>query len=283
MRYLLPFLFLSACNGANEYIVEGTVYEKPSPTRIIVNHKEILNFMPAMTMPFDVRDASLLADVDVGDTIIARLEMEEMGAFLEKVRVTGTGRVPDDLPAIGTDSVLPGAMVPAVTVPLSDGTTTVIGEGQAEATAITFTYTRCPIPNFCPLTMSRMTALQEALGGEGRIVVVTLDPEHDTAAVLSEYAVTHRAQPSEMMLGRLEIDVLAGLAKSAGLSVDRSEGEVLHGLRLMITRPDGTLVERYDDNRWSLDRVVSQLKTGEPSAPPGSEGTMTAPSSGLGE
>jgi protein SCO1/2 len=279
MRYILPFLVLSACNGANEYIVEGTVYEKPSPTRIVVDHEEILNFMPAMIMPFDVRDASLLADVNVGDTIIARLQMEETGAFLEKVRVTGTGTVPDDFAAVGTNAVLPGAMVPTVSVPLSDGTTITIGEGQTEATAITCTYTRCPIPDFCPLTMSRMTALQEALGGEGRIVVVTMDPEHDTAEVLSEYAVTHRAQPGEMMLGRVEMDVLAGLAKSAGLSVDRSEGEVLHGLRLLITRPDGTLVERYDDNRWPLERVVSQLKTGEPAAPAGSEGTMTAPPS----
>ncbi len=279
MRFILPFLVLSACNGANEYIVEGMVYEKPSPTRIVVNHEEILNFMPAMIMPFDVRDASLLEDVDVGDTIIARLQMEQSGAFLEKIRVTGSGTVPDDFAAVGTNAVLPGAMVPTVSVSISDGSTVVIGEGQTEATAIAFTYTRCPIPDFCPLTMSRMTALQEALGGEGRIVVVTMDPEHDTAAVLSEYAVTHQAQPGEMMLGRVEMEVLAGLAQSAGLSVDRSEGEVLHGLRLLITRSDGTLVERYDDNRWPLERVVSQVKTGEPAAPPGSEGTMTAPPS----
>lgn len=277
MRFVLPFVILSACNGANEYIVEGTVYEKPSPTRIVVDHAEIMNFMPAMIMPFDVRDASLLEGVDVGDTIVARLQMEQEGAFLEKVRVTGTGQVPESFTAVGTNAVLPGAMVPPVTVALSDGSTTVIGEGQTEATAITFTYTRCPIPDYCPLTMSRMTALQEALGGDGRIVVVTMDPEHDTAAVLSEYAVTHGAKPGELLIGRVEQDVLEGLAKSAGLSVDRSQGEVLHGLRLLITKSDGTLIERYDDNRWPLERVVSQLKTGEPTAPPGSEGTMTAP------
>ena len=277
MRTVISLLALSACNGANEHIVVGTVYDKPSPTRIVVNHEDIPNFMPAMTMPFDVKDSSILADVDVGDTIVARLQMEEMGAFLEKVRVTGTGIVPDEFAAVGTSAVLPGAMVPSVTVPLSDGSTTVIGAGQGEATAITFTYTRCPIPDYCPLTMSRMTALQEALGGDARIVVVTMDPEHDTAEVLADYARIHRAQPTQMMLGRLEMDALGNLAESAGLSVDRSGGEVLHGLRLLITRPDGTLIERYDDNRWPLERVVSQLRTGEPAAPPGSEGTMTAP------
>lgn len=277
MRILFSLVVLSACNGANEHIVVGTVYDKPSPTRIVVNHEDIPNFMPAMTMPFDVKDASLLADVDVGDTIIARLQMEERGAFLEKVRVTGTGHVPSEFAAVGTSAVLPGAMIPSFTVPLSDGTSTVIGSGQEEATAITFTYTRCPIPDYCPLTMSRMAALQDALGGDARIVVVTMDPEHDSPSILSDYAVTHRAQPGEMLLGRLEIDALAGLAESAGLSVDRSDGEVLHGLRLLVTRADGTLVERYDDNRWPLERVVSQLRTGEPAAPPGSEGTMTAP------
>lgn len=277
MRNILSLLVLAACNGANEYIVEGTVYEKPSPTRVVVDHKDIPNFMPAMVMPFDVKDASLLADVDVGDRIIGRLAVEPNGAFLEKVRVVGEGVVPATYAAVGTSAVLPGAALPTLSVPLHDGSSWTIGPGQEQPTAITFAYTRCPIPDYCPLTMSRMRALQDQLAGRARIVVITLDPEHDTHEVLSAYAASHGAEPGKMMMGRLADDDLATLAEAAGLSIDRSTGEVLHGLRLMITAADGTLIERYDDNRYPDERVVSQLTTGGPAAPPGSEGTMTAP------
>ena len=281
MRTLSTLLLLAACGGGgNEYIVEGTVYEKPSPTRIVVDHEDIRGFMPAMVMPFDVRDAALLADVSPGDTIVARLQVEQNGAFLEKVRVTGRGVVPADYAAVGTDAVLPGAELPTLQVPTHDGSVWTIGPGQPEATAITFAYTRCPIPDYCPLTMRHMAALQSELAGDARVLVVTLDPEFDTNEVLTQYAATHGAVSGEMALGRLTGDDLAALTKAAGLSIDTSTGEILHGLRLMVTDANGALIERYDDNRYPMDRVVSQLRTGEPKAPPGSEGTMTAPDSG---
>ena len=277
MRHLSLVLLLTACNGANEYIVEGTVYEKPSPTRIVVDHNDIPGFMPAMVMPFDVKDPAILADVDPGETIVARLQMEPQGAFLEKVRVTGTGIIPETYAAVGTNAVLPGAMLPTMQVPVHDGSVWTIGPGQPEPTAITFIYTRCPIPDYCPLTMSRMAQLQSELGGTGRILGITLDPDFDTNEILSAYAASHGAHAGEFALGRLGEEDLAELAKAAGLSVDASDGEILHGLRLMVTDGNGALIERYDDNRYPIDRVVSQLKTGQPTAPPGSEGTMTDP------
>lgn len=276
MRPALPALaLLSACWGDRAYIVEGTVLEKPSPTRIVMAHEDIPGLMPAMTMPFDARDPSVFAEVDPGERVIARLHLDPDGTFLHKVRVTGQGVIPADYEPVGTGAILPGATLPAVEVPLHDGSTWTVGAGQGAPTVLTFAYTRCPLPDYCPLTTRRLQGLQAALGEEARLLVVTLDPAHDTPEVLAAYAAGAGAAPGRWMYGRLEGEALAALARAAGLSYEPEGGEILHGLRTLVLDAEGALIERYDDNRYPEERVVSQLRTGEPKAPPGSEGTLS--------
>ncbi len=54
--------------------------------------------------------------------------------------------------------------------------------------AIFFGFTRCP--DVCPTTLNRMAALRRELGRDGdkfNIVFVTVDPDHDKPAALSQY------------------------------------------------------------------------------------------------
>lgn len=275
LTLLAATTLLPACWGDDAYIVEGTVYEKNSPTRIVVAHEDIPGLMPAMVMPFDVKDPSLLEDVDPGDRIYARLHVEQDGSWLYKVRVSGQGVIPADYQSVGTSAVLPGATFPTVEVPLTNGTTWTLGEGQTETTVLSYAYTSCPLPDFCPATMARFQRLQEALSGDGRLLAVTLDPEHDTLEALTEYGSGLGAVDGEWMFGRVDSETLEQLAEASGLAVDSTSGEILHGLRTVIIAADGTVIERYDDNRYPIERVVSQVRTGEPKPPPGTEGTAT--------
>lgn len=269
---VLLILALAGCWGDNAYIVEGTVLDKPSPTRIVVAHEDIPGLMEAMTMPFDVRDPALLEEVDPGDRIYARLRIEQDGGHLARVRVVGQGTVPADYrPTVGP--VPPGGLLPALEVPVTGGARWTLGEGQGRPTLLTFLYTRCPMPEFCPMVVARLQALQEQV--DARLLAVTLDPEHDTLEVLEAYGEAAGARPDVWRFGRLPEDELAHLALLAGLPVTRDGDEVVHGLRFLVLDADGRLVERYDDASFPIDRVVSQLRTGEPKAPAGSDGTRT--------
>ena len=96
--------------------------------------------------------------------------------------------------------------------------------------------------------------------------------------VLGAYASKVGAVPATWRFGRLaEQEDLQALALRAALTVTEDDNgtDILHSLRLMVLAADGRLVERYDDNNWPLDRVVQQLRTGKPPAPPGSDGTLT--------
>jgi cytochrome oxidase Cu insertion factor (SCO1/SenC/PrrC family) len=55
----------------------------------------------------------------------------------------------------------------------------------------------------------------------------------------------------------------------------REDGQILHSHRFLVLDKDGTLIERYDDNRWPVDRVLQQLASGQPLAPSGTSGTLT--------
>ncbi|MEZ4317034.1 MAG: copper-binding protein [Myxococcota bacterium] len=258
-------LLLFACWGDKTYVVQGTVVKVSAADEVILDHEEIPGFMGPMTMPFHVKDPSILAGLEPGDRVLARLEMEEAGGYLTRVRVTGHGAVPDYEEPGGTAPLRVGQVLPATEVVLADGSTTVIGEGQAKPTALTFLYTRCPMPEFCPATVARFQALQAAAGPDVRLLALTLDPAYDTPAVLTAFAEASSADPAIWQLGQSA--ALEDLVLRSGLIVVRNAddaAEIVHGIRVLVLDAKGALVERYDDHDWPVERVLTQLRTGEP-------------------
>ena len=266
---------LLACWGQRAYIVEGVVVEVKPPAEVVIDHEDIPGLMAAMVMPFDVADPGMLAGVVPGDRVIARYELGEDGGRITRLRVAGHGPAP--ALATGPMPLRVGEGIPSTPIALHDGTALSLGPEQTERVALTFVYTRCPVPEFCPAIISRLQALQQALGdAEGaRIVAVTLDPAYDTREVLAAWAGTVGAGP-RWTFGRVEEAALPDLAMYAGLPVLKQEdAEIAHGLRLLVLDRGGKLIERYDDARFPLDRVVRQLTTGGPPMPPGNSGTVT--------
>jgi protein SCO1/2 len=270
-------LLLFACWGENAYIVEGTVVQVNGVEEVVIDHKPIEGLgMDAMTMPFEVRDPALVEGLEPGHRLIARFEIDETGGYLTKVRVTGKGPAPEPLQT-GRMPLKVGQALPTTPVRLADGSETVLGEGQPRPTLLTFLYTRCPLPDFCPATVSKFQAVQAALAREGgaqdvRLLAVTLDPVFDTPEVLTRFAADSSADPAIWQFG--EVEGLADLAISAALGVQRIEApgqspeqiEITHGIRVLVLDAEGKLVERYDDHAFPVDRVIAQLRTGEPRA-----------------
>ena len=244
-----------------------------SPTEIVVDHKDIPGLMGPMIMPFRAHDATVFGGVNKGDRILARLLVEDGGIFMEKVRVTGHGP-----PLAALDAGAPlhaGDTLDRVDVPVTGGGTWTLGAGQGAPTALGFVFTTCPNPEFCPATITRMQALQQAAPAGARILLLTIDPKGDTPEVLQAYADKVGAKPDVWRFGRVESAALQSLAARAALTIDASSGAIVHATRLLVLDGQGKLIERYDDNRWPQERVVSQLGTGAPLAPAGSDGTST--------
>jgi len=85
--------------------------------------------------------------------------------------------------------------VPAFTLTDQNGTTfESASKLDRQVWVADFMFTTCPGP--CPLMSSQMHQVQKALEAEGiRLVSFTVDPEHDTPAVLLEYGQRFKASP----------------------------------------------------------------------------------------
>lgn len=271
MSVLLFVLF--ACWGDNAYIVEGVVVEVRDG-RVTLDHDDIPGLMPAMVMEFEVSDPAQLESLRPGHRVLARYMLRDTGGRLERIRVTGHGPPPQV--QIPVAPVRPGRAMRPFTATTHEGATITLGEGQARATALTFIYTRCPVPDMCPAMVARLQALQEQLTEQDEVqfVAVTLDPAFDTVPVLAAYADQVGAGPRWKM-ARVEPAVLADLAMTAAMNVLREGDEIQHAMRLLVLDREGRLVERYDDARFPAGRVLEQLRTGGPAAPPNTSGTAT--------
>lgn len=252
-------LGLAACGGAPTWIVEGTVVEVRPPSEVVLDHEAIAGLMGPMVMSFEVAEPAVMSGLHPGDRVIGRLAKADAGLVLEKVRVTGTDPTFTAAVPAGPPPLRVGEALPAVQVVTPGGETWTVGEGQGSPTLLTFVYTTCPSPEFCPATVRRLQEVQALLPGV-RLVAVTIDPEVDTLDVLGAYATGVGANPATWRFGRVEGEAAGDLFRRAALTSLPGKAERFeHGTRLMVLDASGKLLERFDDNRWPLARVSELL------------------------
>lgn len=242
--------------------LKGTVVNIDG-NRVMVDHEAIPGVMNAMVMGFGVAPWEL-GTLAPGATIEAHLIESPYGWQLVDIHQTGT--VPT---AARTDiaPLAPGEQLHRAVLTAEDGSEITVGAGQGVPTALTYIYTRCPDPSFCPAIAARMASLQDQLR-TARIVTVSIDPDHDTPERLAAWGTSMGADFGKWRLARAEPTVLQGLALAGGQHVTADGGRISHLHRLLILDAEGKLIERYDDNRWPMDRVVQQLEGSGSEEPP---------------
>ena len=256
----MMWLTLLACgSGPPTYTIDGVVVDVTAADEVVLDHEDVPGLMGPMTMPFHVRRPELLVGLTPGDKVRTTFEIGQKGGYLTAIEVTGHGPAPEKL--TGPDGPLrPGAQLASHALTLEDGSRSTVGAGQGVPTALTYIYTRCPLPEFCPATVAKFQALQAAVSPPVRLVAVTIDPSHDTPAVLADYARNSSADPARWRFG--VADEMASLALAAALPVDADDGEILHGVRVLLLDADGRLLKRYDDHGFSIEEAARLLKGG---------------------
>lgn len=255
---MIALLWAACASEPRAYAVRGTVVEVRPPDHVVVAHEAIPGFMDAMTMPFAVADPSLLAGLVPGDTVAADLVVHGRRSELRAISVIGRAERPPDL---GPGEAVPvGALFPSTEVQLAEGASVTLGVGQQGTWAVTFFYTTCPLPEFCPALMRRLAALQPALPADARILAITLDPDNDTRGVLRAFAAEHGAVPGKWDFGRVPHEVLIGLAEKAGLrTAGGGKLGIVHDIVLLVLDREGRLVARYSDATWDQAELVGVL------------------------
>jgi protein SCO1/2 len=133
---------------------------------------------------------------------------------------------------------------------------------------MTFIYTRCPLPTFCPLMDRHFAALQKTLKADPalknvKLVTISFDPTTDTPAVLKKHAKSLDADLARWTFLTGDRDDVDQFAARFGVSVSRALNDardITHNLRTAVIGADGKLVKVYTGNDWSPEQVLADLK-----------------------
>ena len=273
---LFALLCVSGCARepkAQTYELHGQVLAvRIETSEILVKHEDIKGFMPAMTMPYRVKDAALLNNRAPGDLITATLHVAPELAWLSAITKTGAAPIPEDaatrIPAAaGVHLLKPGDTVPDTPLIDQDDQGLALSAWRGSAVVVTFIYTRCPLPQFCPLMDRRFAEIQSlagadpALRGKVRLLSISFDPTADRGAVLRAHAGKAGADAAVWRFATAEEVIVDRMAATFGVNVIRErDGTITHNLRTAVIDPEGRIVSIHDSNAWSASSLVDELK-----------------------
>ena len=266
----------AACSrgpAPRQYELNGQILGiKPEEREVLIRHHDIKGFMPGMTMPFKVADAALLEGREPGDLVTATLVIAGNDAHLSTL--TKTGAAPLDVPpppptaSSGFELLKHGEVAPDQLLIDQDGKPRPLSSLRGHRIALTFTYTRCPMPNFCPLMDRHFAALQREIMktpalADVRLLSVSFDPQFDTPRTLKAHASRLEADPLVWNFVTGDRDEIARFAARFGVTIERDEQnpiEITHNLRTAILDPQGRLVKVHTGNSWTPADLLVDLK-----------------------
>jgi protein SCO1/2 len=242
----------------------------PARGELTIKHGDIHGFMPGMTMPFKVENPRLLDGRTPGDLVTATLVVKDSTAYLSAVKGTGHAPLTEPPPSMPRMELIePGTEVPDLTLTDESGTQRRLADWRNKVVAVTFTYTRCPLPDFCLRMDQNFSAVQRGvladarLRGRAALLSISFDPKFDTPQVLAEHARHAGADPRVWRFATGDPDAIEKFASRFGISVIREGGDlntITHNLRTAVIGPDGRLISILTGNDWTPAALLDALR-----------------------
>jgi len=264
-------VILSGCGSQpKQYTLKGHVLAKDEAAEAItVKHDDIPGFMPAMTMSYQVKDPTALQEVQPGDTIDAVLIAVNGGKdyWLQSVRITDqSGRKTAKPPARHVVKV--GDSAPAAPFTNQDGKQLHFSDYIGKAVLITFIYTRCPMPEFCPRLSSQFARIHDDLAktpedlAKTHLLTISFDSKYDTPPVLRRYGLAyldnHAEGFSHWDFACADPADMAKIAEDFGLEYFEEDNQITHSMNIVLLNPAGA-VAQFWTNEWTTEELERSL------------------------
>jgi protein SCO1/2 len=256
--------------------VRGQIRSLDIANQVIrIAHEEIPGYMTAMTMPLTVKDPKLLKGLSEGDNVQFELAVTDDDSWISHIQKI----LPEDPAAVAnletnagyirtndTERVQIGEAVPDFQLIDQDGKQIRLSDFRGKAVVLTFIFTRCPLPNFCPLMSRNFADLDRRLGkafpDQYQLLSITMDPVFDRPEVLKEYATRYDAKTKNWSFATGNEKQIQNVAGLTGLYYVWEGGLISHDLRTALIGPDGRLVHVWKSNVWTpyeVQRRVSEV------------------------
>jgi protein SCO1/2 len=279
LRVLVPAVLIGAIVAAGctrHYAARGLVLRVEPPAaardaaRLTISHDAIPRYMDAMVMPFDLRDDNATAAaIAPGDRVRFRLNVRGNRSWIDRLALLSAPRTDAGLLSSPARAVLTpiGGTPPDFTLVDHRGNPVTPATLRGQTVVVTFIYTRCPLPDYCPRMLANFKAVaaqfRERLGRDLTLAVITFDPAFDTSDVLAAYARAHAAdRPGWLFLTGSPREV-ANVCDAFGIERWPDAGLLTHTLQTAVLdrqgRLAGTIEGRDYPSRQLADLIASVL------------------------
>ena len=236
---------------------------------LVIKHEAISNYMAAMTMPFRASNPGELSALRPGDEISFRLLVSDSDSWVDQISKTGKRQASEthsNAPVTEAASSKPSRH------PLMDynftnelGQAVSLGQFDGQALAITFFFTRCPIPNFCPRLSKNFEEAAEKLSAtpnaptNWHLLSISFDAEFDTPPVLKAYADHYHYNPKHWSFLTGPHHKIAELAQLSGVTVEKDGSFFNHNFRTLIIDAAGDLQMSFPIGGNISDAIAGEL------------------------
>jgi protein SCO1 len=251
----------------------------PQDQSATIDGDNVPGFMDAMAMTYKIKPASTLSQLNPGDSISADLVQTQPGEnenaapenyWLENVKVTAHGKAP----AAGPTSQripAPGDEVPDFHFVNQDGRPVSLRQYRGKVLFLTFIYTRCPFPDFCPRVSSNFAEIDKQLSSDrdlarrAHLLSVSFDPGYDTPKVLRDYAYSVAHTRDRALFQRWEFAVpraadLPKISDFFALTYKPDSGLITHNLSTTVIGPAGKIVKWYYGSDWQASDLIKDAR-----------------------
>lgn len=255
------------------FAVTGTVHEVRQADRCaVIAHQAIPGYMMAMTMPFDVKDVKELNGLEAGDIVTFRLLVSETEGWMDTVRKVGHDpsvapelrKGPRQVPLV--DPLEVGDFVPDYTFTNQLGQPLQLSQLRGRVVGLTFFFTRCPYPTFCPRTSGNFAAAARELAAPDsgvtnwHLLQISFDPDYDTPQALRTYAESYGADPGTWTLATGDMMQIDGITEQFGCQFGRDGEFYSHNVRTAVIDPAGKVSLILTGNTWKVETLVEAMK-----------------------
>jgi protein SCO1 len=285
-RLIFPFVLLMAAvatcsleaapnNGqtnAESYDARGVVRQiADDRRRATIKHEAIPGYMGAMTMEFNVKDTDELAGISPLDEITFKLVVGENDSWIEGVHFVAhqIENVTNNtfIFHFPTAELKPGDLLPDCAFVAEDGGTIHLSDFHGKAVALTFFYSRCPLPDYCQRMSKNFSEARHLIQAttnapaNWQLLSISFDPEFDNPQMLSSYASLYRdGDTNRWLFAAAPTNTLSGLAPRLDLMIMRDGEDITsHNLRTIVLDPQGKIFRQLDGNQWTPQQLADAI------------------------
>ncbi len=213
--------------------------------------------MDAMAMPFDLRGSARTAKLTPGDRVKFRVSVKGGRSWVDRVEVVSASPVDAGLQNTPAAPVLVpvGTTMPDFELTDQDGKPVRLSALKGKVVAVTFIYSRCPLPDYCPRMIENFKAVRarfaDRMNRDLVFLTISFDPRYDTPEVLTKYAASQRAGGPGWHFLTGDPAKIERVCNAFGIQYWAEEGLITHSLQTAIIDREGRLAATVEGKNFT--------------------------------